>query len=359
MRYKFLPLLAVCIFSFLPCLTVVAQPKAECPEISHNFGAFNEENGPVTYRFPIVNAGTEPLSILRARATCGCTTPEFSQKPIAPGDTSYISVSYDPKGRPGRFTKPIYVDADGEIPKFRLEITGVVIGSEATISQRYPVDFGPLKMVRPIFALGDVKMGRLKTVYLEGYNRNPDSLRVQVKDVPPYLDVVVAPKVAGPGEQVTLIAYINADKGAQYGVVEDSITVVPVPGLSYKLPIVMNVIEDFSKNDPASLERAPIAVPSTERLELGFIDKKKGRIRTLLKLENAGKNDLQIRRVYSVDPGIDVKASTTTVRKGKSADIIIDIDPSVQEGDILNSRIQIITNDPLHPSYTVRIVGEF
>ena len=54
-----------------------------------------------------------------------------------------------------------------------------------------------------------------------------------------------------------------------------------------------------------------------------------------------------------------MKASTTTVKKGKSADIIIDIDPSMQEGDILNSRIQIITNDPLHPSYTVRIVGEF
>lgn len=65
--------------------------------------------GSITVR----NDGTEPLSIVRVFAECGCTVPEYQRTPIAPGDTSVISVTFDSTGRSyGRFTKAVRIRTD-------------------------------------------------------------------------------------------------------------------------------------------------------------------------------------------------------------------------------------------------------
>ncbi|MDE6854642.1 MAG: DUF1573 domain-containing protein [Muribaculaceae bacterium] len=59
------------------------------------------------------NDGTEPLSIIKIFSECGCTVPEYRRTPIAPGDTSVISVTFDSTGRShGRFTKAIRIRTD-------------------------------------------------------------------------------------------------------------------------------------------------------------------------------------------------------------------------------------------------------
>lgn len=349
----------MCGTALLSALSGAALPKPVFLETRHDFGAFREEDGLAECQFALVNTGTTPLTIMSARATCGCTTPDYPRKAIAPGDTAYITVAYDPSGRPGRFNKSVYVETDGQPSKTKLDISGVVIGSDATVGQRYPVDFGPLKLSKSTFALGDATMGRLKTVYLEGYNRSADSLRIKVRNIPSYLDVVVAPEVAPPGEQVTLIAYVAPHKGAQYGVVDDTLRIHPAPGLEFELPTLINVKEDFSGLDGSKMEKSPIAVPSTDRIELGRVARHGGIVTASMKLENAGKGDLQIRRVYSVDKGVEAKAQNGSVKKGKSTTITVSVDPEQQTGALLNTRLQIITNDPLHPVYTVRVVGEW
>ena len=87
-----------------------AQPVASWLTLSHDFGAFSENLGSVDAEFRLVNIGDEPLTILNARANCGCTVPKFTEGAIAPGDTAILSVSYLASGRPGRFSKKIYVN---------------------------------------------------------------------------------------------------------------------------------------------------------------------------------------------------------------------------------------------------------
>lgn len=339
-------------------LAAMAQPRASFIETRHNFGAFLEDDGLAECSFAIINEGTSPLTILSARATCGCTTPTYSRRPIAPGDTAYISVAYDPSSRPGRFSKYIDITTNANPQNYRLEICGVVIGSEATIGRRYPIDMGPLKLARDIFPLGDATIDRLKTVYLEGYNRSTDSLRICVENVPPYMDVVVAPKIAAPGEQVTLIAYVTPSKKGDYGITQDTIAVTPADGLRFELPTLINVVEDFSGLDAAKMANAPIAVPSTEHIELGKVHHNRP-IKATLSLTNAGKNPLAVRRVYSTDRGVSASIAQSNIKKGKSAEITVDIDPSEFNGGLLNTRLMIITNDPLHPVYTIRLVAEW
>lgn len=348
------------LLAVLACASAMAAAAqtAHFPVTDYNFGAFDEDAGAVECRFALVNTGDKPLTILSARATCGCTTPRFPRKAIAPGDTAYISVSYDPQGRPGRFSKQVYVETDGEPRKTKLDISGTVIGSGATVARRYPVDFGPLKLAHPGMMLGEVVKGRLKTVYFEGYNRSADSLAVKVVNQPSYLDVVATPPVAPPGEQVTLVAYVNSAKSPLYGLVEDSVT-ISAGGQSFTLPSTLIVKEDFSKMSSDKMAKAPIATASTQAVEYGRINRNGGPVTAAFTLTNSGKDNLLVRRVYSGDPGVTATIDKTTIKKGQSAQILVTVDPSVQTGGLLNSRLSVITNDPLHSVQTIRLVGEW
>lgn len=46
------------------------------------------------------------------------------------------------------------------------------------------------------------------------------------------------------------------------------------------------------------------------------------------------------------------------MKKGKTTEVTITVDPSKLPGDLLNARIQVITNDPENPIVIVRAVGE-
>ena len=58
--------------------------------------------------FTVKNTGDKPLIISKVQASCGCTTPVWSQDPIMPGKTSQIKVGYNTT-LVGPFTKIIEV----------------------------------------------------------------------------------------------------------------------------------------------------------------------------------------------------------------------------------------------------------
>ena len=64
----------------------------------YDFGTVME--GEVVYHtYKFTNTGDEPLIIKNAKASCGCTVPQWSRNPIAPGDEGEIQVKFDTKGR--------------------------------------------------------------------------------------------------------------------------------------------------------------------------------------------------------------------------------------------------------------------
>ncbi|RQP11674.1 MAG: DUF1573 domain-containing protein [Chryseobacterium sp.] len=56
----------------------------------------------------VKNTGTQPLIISDIKASCGCTTPQWSTDPIKPGGSAQIKVGYDTNIR-GDFRKLIEV----------------------------------------------------------------------------------------------------------------------------------------------------------------------------------------------------------------------------------------------------------
>lgn len=98
-------------FTILMAISVSAQEKsvAEFVEKTHDFGVIKEEAGRVSHVFTFKNLTQSPLTIKNVRASCGCTTPNWSKEPIAPEGTGEITVTYNAKNRPGAFHKSITV----------------------------------------------------------------------------------------------------------------------------------------------------------------------------------------------------------------------------------------------------------
>src|SRR5687768_18499309 len=92
-------------------------------ETEHDFGQI-PQGKPVYYDFEIVNTGKTPLKLDDVHASCGCTTPEWSREPIAPGATAKIKVGYNAAAE-GDFEKPITITYNTNQSKL-LKIRGTV-----------------------------------------------------------------------------------------------------------------------------------------------------------------------------------------------------------------------------------------
>jgi hypothetical protein len=75
----------------------------------HDFGNVSQGEK-LVYTFIYKNTGDVPLVVHSARADCGCTVPEFSSKPLAPGNEGTLKTVFDTQGFRGYQTKTIQVN---------------------------------------------------------------------------------------------------------------------------------------------------------------------------------------------------------------------------------------------------------
>lgn len=107
--------------------TASAQAEIKFDKLTHNFGTFNEGDPSQKAVFTFTNVGDQPLVINQAVASCGCTVPNYTKQPIAPGQKGQISITYDGKGRfPGHFKKTVTVRTNGKVELTRLYVEGVM-----------------------------------------------------------------------------------------------------------------------------------------------------------------------------------------------------------------------------------------
>lgn len=116
--------------------TAVAQQDGSKKPLSRADIQFNEkqfdfgdiqQGEKVSRKFSFRNAGSEPLMILNVQTTCGCTASDFPKQPIAPGDSSNLTVTFNSAGKAGRMNKIVTVYTNGQRPEEKLKISGNVL----------------------------------------------------------------------------------------------------------------------------------------------------------------------------------------------------------------------------------------
>ena len=105
-------------------------PKKEFAEIKFqneriDIGIIDgKSNANVDFKFS--NAGNIPLTITEARGNCHCVQAKVPGKAIEPGDSSVISVSFDPAGVTTAFQRTVMVQSNATRDSVELYITGEV-----------------------------------------------------------------------------------------------------------------------------------------------------------------------------------------------------------------------------------------
>ena len=118
--------------AFVTAFTVMAQKPDEVIKVNadtYNFGKI-KQGVPVTTFFTVTNTSDKPVVLETVVASCGCTTPEWSKEPIAPGATSQIKVGYN-AAAVAPFTKDITVRLAGIQEAKIIHITGEVLATDA------------------------------------------------------------------------------------------------------------------------------------------------------------------------------------------------------------------------------------
>ena len=108
--------------------TVVAlEEKVVVDKTEYNFGTVKKDGGNVSAVFTITNGTKIPVLLSEVRASCGCTTPDWTKGPIEPGKTGTVTATYNPTGL-GPFEKSVTINvSEGDKTEtFIVKIKGTV-----------------------------------------------------------------------------------------------------------------------------------------------------------------------------------------------------------------------------------------
>ncbi|CAM1333690.1 DUF1573 domain-containing protein [Tenacibaculum aestuariivivum] len=103
----------------------LGAPSISFDKEEHDFGTVNEGDV-VKTSFIVTNTGKTDLVITNARASCGCTVPEWPKEPIAPGKSGKIQVSFNTSGKPNKQSKSITLTTNTEKGREIVKISGMV-----------------------------------------------------------------------------------------------------------------------------------------------------------------------------------------------------------------------------------------
>ena len=107
--------------------SIESEASIAFDKYKHDFGTIKESDGKVSAVFTFTNRSDSPLVISKVVASCGCTTPEWTREPVAPGEQGYIKAIYDPTNRIYSFNKSLTVYSTGIPSKIVLSIQGTAV----------------------------------------------------------------------------------------------------------------------------------------------------------------------------------------------------------------------------------------
>lgn len=88
--------------------TAAAKAIIAFKEREHNLGRLNEGEKVIAW-FDYTNVGNAGLIIQDIKAGCGCTVPEWKDRPLSPGDSAVVKVVFDSRGKHGIQNIPVTI----------------------------------------------------------------------------------------------------------------------------------------------------------------------------------------------------------------------------------------------------------
>lgn len=336
--------------------SLIAQPKIDFKETTHDYGNIKEDDGLAKTSFEFTNSGDKPLVINNVRASCGCTTPKWTKEPVLPGKTGAIEVAYNPKHRPGPFSKSVNVYSNTKPSVKVLKIKGTVKPKEKTLEEKYPRAMGPVRWRTNYASFGSMYNSEKETRELPFVNNSEEAVKIDVYRSPAHINVKFEPQTVEPGKEANMIITYDASIEERYGYSSDRIylTINEEKNNRYSVGVSVTIKEDFRNLSEEELANAPVAEFDKKVFNFGTI-KQGEKVSNNFKLTNTGKSDLLIRNVRT-SCGCTAVKHANIVKPGETTEIAVTFN-SRGKRNRQNKSISVITNDPKNPTTVLRVMG--
>lgn len=169
-----------------------------------DFGTVREEDGKISRTVKAVNVSPDSTFIISARTSCGCSAAEYSDEMLAPGDTTEVTLTYDPVNRPGRFLKTAKFFTGSERISNSIKLSGNVIPSRKNLERTYPERVGQLRLTAAILNAGEMRRSDAKPMFVGIYNDSDRALPVKAETDALALEGTLMPDTIEPYGVATL-----------------------------------------------------------------------------------------------------------------------------------------------------------
>lgn len=175
-----------------------------------DYGIIKESDGEVKRNIRAVNASQDTTFIISARTSCGCTGVAYSSDPIAPGDTTTVSVTYDATNRPGKFLKTVRLFTGKDRTPNSFKIKGTVVPSEKHLDRTYPEKSGVLRLSTLIVSAGELRPNGVHHYAVGIYNDSDKPLKLKGTSDSDAMSVTIEPETVDPRSITSVILKVNA-----------------------------------------------------------------------------------------------------------------------------------------------------
>lgn len=313
----------------------------------YDFETIKEQDGDARYTFTFRNTGSKPLVITNVRATCGCTSPDWTTKSVASGEKGEISVVYHAKNRPGRFTKNIVVYSNAENSPVHLKIKGNVMPKPLTIEEKYRFPLDKIRMKKAHVHFSNIYNDQMKTQIIELINVSDEPVTIKLADrrsKTEHIEFSVKPETVAAGKTGVMSIKYSAQKKNDWDYVRDYLffTINGQYDHKNRISVSANIKERFSKSDyknPPDIEFI-----GSDTYDFGTI-KKGEKIEHTFRFKNTGKSDLIIRKVRASCGCTATTTGKKVLKPGEEGSVKTIFDSTHKRGN-QRSSITVITNIP-------------
>ena len=147
-----------------------------------SLGNIQEADGIKEHDFWLRNAGQEAVTLQQGYTSCGCTTIQFANgKSIEPGDSTCITLRFNPQGKGGEFEETGTIVYGPNRKRIHLSMVGTCITSEETLMRQFPVRISDnIRLSTNRFDLGIMRVGETKERGVVILHRDEDNRQERI-----------------------------------------------------------------------------------------------------------------------------------------------------------------------------------
>lgn len=320
----------------------------------HNFGKISVNEGAKHCSFEFKNISDKPVVISNILSSCGCTTPKWPKKPIMPGESGKVEVTYLNDQGPYPFDKALTVYTSASTKPIVLRITGLAYEKERSMKEMFPVAIGPLGVKNNVIRGGQISQGNSKSGNFKIANISGKSVKVEFAQASVGLELSIEPATI-PGNSIADVSY-TIDTRAKVNWGNTSYTAFAVcNGVKAQIPISIEctIIDNFSQMTKEEKNKAPMLLAENSSFNFGTV-KKGEKVQAQFNLRNTGHSPLIFHKIERKS-----EIAITTKEKfnpGEKQTLQALLDTKGCSGEVIYT-ITIITNSPNRPLVNLFITG--